>query len=92
MDKQPGYLFVLAEHQTTPDPLMAFRLWNYLCKIWDRHLKQLDKENKSGKKKTKVKEIKLPLIFPLTVYHGKTTPYPFSMLRHEVAESSCSHC
>lgn len=79
MDKQPGYLFVLTEHQSNPDPLMAFRLWNYLCKIWDRHLAELDHERKTDKKKTKAKDMKLPLIYPLTVYHGKITPYPFSM-------------
>src|SRR5262249_22992060 len=34
------YLYLLAEHQSTPDPWIAFRLLKYCCKIADQHLKQ----------------------------------------------------
>lgn len=56
-----GYIYLLCEHQSSVDPLMAFRLWNYIIKIWADHLKQ------TGEKA-------LPFIFPLVFYHGKE-PY-----------------
>jgi predicted transposase/invertase (TIGR01784 family) len=68
IDSKPSYLYLLAEHQSTPDELMPLRLWRYMCRIWDQHSKQ------EGKKKGK-----LPLIYPVTLYHGKQTPYPYLM-------------
>ena len=53
-----GYLYLLCEHQSDLDPLMPFRLWGYMIKIWEEHLK-------------KTKDKKLPLIFPMVFYHGK---------------------
>ena len=70
IDDNPGYLFVLAEHQSTPDRFMPFRLWHYMCLIWDKHLKG-ERELSDGKN--------LPLIYPLVFYHGKQRPYPYSM-------------
>lgn len=58
------YLYFLLEHQSKPDPLMSFRLLKYLCNIMDDHLKTHNTQ-------------KLPLIYPLVVYHGKRR-YPFS--------------
>ena len=62
-----AYLYLLLEHQSTPDQLMPFRLLKYMCNIIDHHLKVHD--NKSDKK--------IPLIYPLVIYHGKRK-YPFS--------------
>ena len=70
IDDNPGYLFVLAEHQSTPDRFMPFRLWHYMCLIWDKNLKG-ERELSDGKN--------LPLIYPLVFYHGKQRPYPYSM-------------
>jgi predicted transposase/invertase (TIGR01784 family) len=64
IDDKEAYVYLLLEHQSKPDPLMPFRLLKYLCNIMDDHLKT---------HKTK----KLPLIYPLVVYHGKRK-YPFS--------------
>ena len=59
-----AYLFLLLEHQSTPDELMPFRMLKYTCNIIDEHLKQ---------HRTK----KIPLVYPLVVYHGRGV-YPFS--------------
>lgn len=35
-----GYVYLLLEHQSTPDNLMAFRLLKYMTNIMDYHLKK----------------------------------------------------
>ena len=62
------YLFILAEHQSTPDRFMPFRILKYMCLIWDKHLKNVEEKNIQ----------KLPIIYPLIFYHGREKPYPFS--------------
>jgi len=66
IDGRQSYLYLLSEHQSKPDRLMPLRLWEYLCQIW-----QLSAKDKQQKK--------LPLIYPLVFYHGKRSPYPYSM-------------
>lgn len=56
------YIYLLLEHQSTADPLMAFRLLKYMVNICDRYLI----ENPQTKH--------LPLIYPLVLYNG-TRPY-----------------
>jgi len=56
-----AYLYLLVEHQSSVDTLMAFRLWNYMFRIWQDHLDQ-------------TQDTALPLIYPLVFYHGKE-PY-----------------
>ncbi len=60
-----GYIYCLIEHQSSPDKLMAFRLHRYSIAAMHRHLEQGND--------------KLPLVIPLLFYHGKTSPYPYSM-------------
>jgi predicted transposase/invertase (TIGR01784 family) len=57
LDNKGGYLYVLVEHQSTVDKLMAFRLLKYQILIMEQHLK----ENKDKQ---------LPLIYPLVFYTG----------------------
>ncbi len=64
IDGHDAYLYLLLEHQSTPDPLMPFRLLKYLCNIIDHHLKENGND-------------KIPLIYPTVIYHGKRK-YPFS--------------
>ena len=52
-----GYIYLLLEHQSSPDRLMAFRLLKYMVNIMEHHLK---------KHKTKT----LPLVFPMVYYTG----------------------
>ncbi len=56
---QDAYIYILIEHQSKPDPLMAFRLFKYKFNICDRYLK------------THPKSKKLPLIYPMIFYNGK---------------------
>lgn len=57
---QETYFYILAEHQKQPDQLMAFRLIEYMIKIWYLHIKE------KGKKDA----IPLPVIVPLVFFTG----------------------
>lgn len=58
---QPDALvtFIL-EHQSTPDPLMAFRVLRYTVRVWSRWLQQ------AGNAELGV----LPIVLPVVIYHG----------------------
>lgn len=62
---QPGFLYLLLEHASKPDPLLPFRMLKYMVSIQDHHLK-VTKTNK------------LPLVYPLILYTGEK-PYTYSM-------------
>ena len=52
-----GYLYLLVEHQSTPDKLMAFRLLKYMVAIMEHHVKQTNSD-------------KLPVVYPVIFYTG----------------------
>ncbi len=54
------YIYLLFEHKSYKEKLVAFQLLRYMVKIWDQHLKQHPKTKK------------LPAVFPMVLYHGKT--------------------
>lgn len=56
-DNKDAFIYVACEHQSSVDQLMAFRLLRYILLLAERHL---DKGEK------------IPLIFPLVVYTGKS--------------------
>ena len=58
---EEGYFYVLVEHMRTSDPLMPFRVLQYLIKVLEQHLK----EHKGNT---------LPLILPIVLYNG-ARPY-----------------
>jgi predicted transposase/invertase (TIGR01784 family) len=63
------WLYLVFEHQSTPDPDMPFRVLRYLVRIWERY-----RERHPG-------EHPLPFIAPVVLYHGKipwTPPLQFS--------------
>lgn len=60
-----GYIYVVIEHQSSPDELMAFRLLRYTVSAIQRHLE-------AGHKT-------LPLVVPMLFYHGEKSPYPYPM-------------
>lgn len=39
-DAQPALLYVLIEHQSTPDRFMAWRLLRYMVRIWERFIRE----------------------------------------------------
>jgi predicted transposase/invertase (TIGR01784 family) len=75
---QPGYLYVLAEHQSTVDHSMSFRLLKYMVKIMDHHLKTHRKA---------VGGIKLPVIYPMVFYHGSLDLFELFGEHHDLAKS-----
>ncbi len=62
--------YLLVEHQSSCDPLMAWRLWRYVAGIWDLWMR--------GEPRPK----RLPRIIPVVVYHGE---HPWSAAR-DIAE------
>lgn len=63
---QPGYLYVLLEHTSTPDKMLPFRMLNYSVAIMRHHLK-INSKNKI-----------LPIVYPLMFFTG-TRPFKHSM-------------
>ncbi len=61
---EPGYLYLLLEHASTPDFSLPYRMLQYILSIIDQHLK-------------KSKDKKLPLVVPLILYTGEK-PYIYS--------------
>ncbi len=57
IDGHESYLYLVVDHQSSPDELMPFRVLKYICNIIAQYLDA-----------TKSKRI--PLIMPLVVYHG----------------------
>jgi hypothetical protein len=52
-------LYVLFEHQSTDDALMAFRLLRYMVRIWEKHLQQHQEATR------------LPAILPIVLHHSE---------------------
>ncbi|PAV02352.1 ISNCY family transposase [Arsenophonus sp. ENCA] len=63
-NKGSGYIYVLIEHQSTPDKLMAWRLMRYSLAAMHKHLEAGHKQ--------------LPLVFPILFYCGEQSPHPYS--------------
>lgn len=57
-----GYVYILFEHLSNPDKLIAFRLIKYIIQIMDQHLKQNN---------TKI----LPIVYPILFYTGQQKYY-----------------
>lgn len=60
LDGQDAFMHVLIEHQSTSDPVMAYRMGNYMFRIWSHYLDQ----NPGARS--------LPRVIPLVVYNGRT--------------------
>lgn len=59
LEGTPLFLYVLFEHQSTAPPLMAFRLIEYMVRIWQGHLARHPKATR------------LPAILPVVLHHSK---------------------
>lgn len=68
-----AYVYVLIEHQSSSDYWIAFRLWQYMLLLCERH-KDANKNNKAKSNATSEKDNKLPLICPIVVY-ANDKPY-----------------
>ena len=65
IDNQPGFIYFLIEHQSTPDKLLPFRLLYYLFQLL-KHCVDHQGYNQ------------LPIVVPLCIYHGGSKAYPYS--------------
>ena len=68
INDEPGYIYLLAEHQSRPDWLMPYRIYKYIGAIFD-----YDLNKQVGTHKL------LPIVIPLVIYNGEKSPYPYSM-------------
>ncbi len=59
-------IYILIEHQSSPDELMPFRILEYRLAAMRKYIEQ-----NQGKK--------LPIVVPLLFYNGLQSPYPYSM-------------
>ncbi|WP_017443567.1 Rpn family recombination-promoting nuclease/putative transposase [Rickettsia gravesii] len=66
VNNDKAYVYVLIEHQSNSDYWIAFRLWQYMLLLCERH--------KDANKKNKQERDKLPLICPIVVY-ANDKPY-----------------
>lgn len=64
IDGHEGYIYLLLEHQSSEDSMLAFRKLEYNVSLMRQHLKQKHK--------------KLPIIINICLYHGERSPYPYS--------------
>ncbi|MBM9538599.1 Rpn family recombination-promoting nuclease/putative transposase [Desulfobulbus alkaliphilus] len=55
---RPGYVYLLIEHQSSPDVWMKLRLLSYMVRVWKRFQRE------------KPASQRLPAIIPLVVFHG----------------------
>ena len=58
LDGHDAFVYVLVEHQSSDDPLMAFRMLRYVTRIWDQYERDHPKARR------------LPAVIPLVVYQG----------------------
>ena len=58
LESRDALVYVLVEHQSSSDPLMAFRMLRYVTRIWDRYLD----EHPSTRQ--------LPPVIPVVVHQG----------------------
>lgn len=54
-----AFVYVLVEHQSSTDPLMPFRMLQYMVRIWDYYLREHPQA------------IRLPAVIPLVVHHDR---------------------
>jgi hypothetical protein len=60
LDGRDAFVYVLVEHQSSADPLMAFRMLRYVTRIWDQQLRDRPRARQ------------LPAVIPLVVHHGRS--------------------
>jgi predicted transposase/invertase (TIGR01784 family) len=54
-----AFVYVLLEHQSTPDPWMPWRMLTYVVRVWERHRREHPTETT------------LPAVIPVVLFHGQ---------------------
>ena len=63
-DNQDIYIYLLLEHQSRVDQLMAFRMLAYKVRIWEQYVNEHKRESER-------KDFKLPMIIGIVFYDGE---------------------
>jgi len=66
INQQPGYIYTIVEHQSTPDYLLPLRLIGYNITLIREFLQG------------KPEKTSWPIIINMCLYHGEEKPYPYS--------------
>jgi predicted transposase/invertase (TIGR01784 family) len=61
IDGKSAFLYLLFEHQSQPDELMAFRMLRYVVHILERHIDQAQRRSSV---------LPLPIVIPIVLHHG----------------------
>jgi hypothetical protein len=59
LDDHEALVYFLLEHQSSPDPLMPWRMLRYVVRVWERHITEHPKATR------------LPLVVPVVVHQGE---------------------
>jgi predicted transposase YdaD len=59
LDGRDAFVYLLIEHQSSTDPLMAVRMMRYVVRIWD----QYEREHPGARR--------LPAVIPMVMHHGR---------------------
>ena len=74
-DGREAKVYVLIDHKSSPDGLVAFQLLRYMVRAWEYSLKQQKEERKKekqeGKRRKRNQKLTLTPILPVVFYHGK---------------------
>ncbi|QOR69397.1 Rpn family recombination-promoting nuclease/putative transposase [Ruania alkalisoli] len=74
LNGDPALVYVLVEHQSSPDPLMALRVLDYVTRIWWRHLDvgaESDDPHQPRRTGPGAAARTLPPVLPVVVYQGR---------------------
>lgn len=74
-------VILLVERQSTAQKLLPLRIYHYLFNMLYRVLKERPKNQY---------EDRLPAVYALVFYHGKQTPYPYSMKLTDCFDDPCN--
>jgi len=58
--EREAFLYLLFEHQSTVDVLMPYRLLSYICRVWERWVRENPKAPR------------LPAVIPVVLHHSDT--------------------
>jgi hypothetical protein len=59
LDRKRAYVYLLLEHQSSPERLMCRRLLRYVLDTWERNLEEHEKTGR------------LPVVIPIVLHHGE---------------------
>lgn len=68
-----GFVYLLWEHKSSPEPLTVLQVLKYMLHIWEHHLDELAARRKKegeAEKSARAPAVKLPVIVVIVLHHG----------------------